>query len=192
MIFALYLWENNIFLYSMQLKIPVSRVNRQFVEWKENLAQLPNRVLSHRTYLGMLLNLLLTDEATYLDSNLVGILDDYVDTLTVEVSLEAVTEGRQYLPDSSIIYFNLMLHRFMHEILLDRILDRDALGINQTETIFDFIEDLNLDVSAETLRKSQYRMRQEKKIGSLRLARKQIRYKKKLRKRIVNPMMNDE
>lgn len=174
----------------MQLKIPVTTINRKFVEWKENINKLPNRVITERSFIGMLLDQLLTDEATYQSSKLISGLDEYTDFLTIEISTSSISQGRFFIPDHSIIYFNLMIHRFMHEVLLDRILDRDSLGINQMETIYDFIEDYGLealiDKLPERLRKGQYRLREEKQIGSLRSPLKKIRYKKKLRKRIVN------
>jgi hypothetical protein len=143
---------------TIRLRIPVSKIVRQFIMQKENLWQAAPKPLSSRTFTATFLTQLLVTEDLFAFAKESKIVEEFDDFLTVDI--EVKTPEARFIPDYNILYFNVTMRRLMDEFLLERVIDRYALGIEQQDTINDFIDDFGLDglCTVDGLRKALQRL----------------------------------
>jgi hypothetical protein len=160
------------------LKIPVSKIVKQFVLHKENLLPDTPKRLNSRTFTALFLSNLLIAEDLFSAAKVSNTVEEYTEFLTVEI--EVKNQESRYIPDYNIIYFNIAMRRMMDEFLLERVIDRHGLGIRQQDTIADFIEDYGLSdlCTVDGLRRALQRLEEIKGVPTIK--KRQIRYGNKL------------
>lgn len=163
---------------TIKLKIPVSKTVRQFVLWHENMIGDTPKPINAKSTTAMLLSTLLVKIDLFNASTPSEVVDEYDDFLTIEIETKTIAQNGAYVPDYNIVYFNTFMRRQMDEFLLKRIIDRNSLGIDQQDTINDFIEDAGLEGMAtyETLKKAVYRLEISKGLSTSKQRKRQLRY----------------
>jgi hypothetical protein len=165
-------------LNTVKLKIPVSKIVRQFVLWHENLTGENPKPINANTTTAMLLSSLLVQADLFNAAKASAIVEEYDAFLSIEIETKIINQYGCYVPDYNIIYFNTFMRRQMDEFLLKRIIDRNSLGIDQQDTINDFIEDAGLEslTNYESLKKAVYRLETAKGLSTSKQRKRQLRY----------------
>lgn len=94
----------------------------------------------------------------------------YTEDLQFIINPRRFNHGQIIITEANVRYFNNYLHKNLHEVLLDRILQGVGKGEKEVDIIYGFIAEIGaIDlVSFETLKKSSYRLRNSKKIDPFR------------------------
>lgn len=139
----------------------------QFILWKERLAEGEKLDLAYlrgdTTY--VLVGLLTTKMKAANYDNELG--EEFSADLNFTINSRRVNEGKIIITEESVKFFNQYVHRNMHEMLLDRVLVGKNAGIEEKETIYQFIREVGLDdlVSFDAMKKASYRLRESRNMA---------------------------
>lgn len=94
---------------------------------------------------------------------------EYSAQLQFELPVSMIDRGEISISAQNVIVFNQFLHRLLNELLLDRILvARDKYDRKEISVIHEFLSDFKIEeqLESDTVKKSNYRLRKSKNIGS--------------------------
>lgn len=150
--------------------IPMKPWLAKFARKIENLAEHEPVNLSHNSYIAKIIKLFLTGKTklkTSGEKNRIG--EEYSGSLRYSI---AYSRNLIFITPTGIRTINKLLFCLFHEMLLSEILMGQRYGIDQKEIIENFLErygiEIEIDVSYDTIKKANFRMRESKKIASFR------------------------
>lgn len=142
----------------------------QFVQWKERIKVGEKLDLAYlRGDTTYILVGLLTTKVKAIDYDDEELGDEFSADLLFTINTRRVNEGKIIITEQAVRYFNQYVHRNMHEMLLDRIVCGKKAGVQEKETIYNFIRELGMDelVSFDALKKANYRLRKSREMDNL-------------------------
>jgi len=157
--------------------MPVKAYLKKYVYWKECVPEDTILDLYQRSNIRMTLEALLTGKMTLYDSHEArnDFLRKYPEEILCRVTPHSSSRELIFFGQVQVVWFNQYLYRYFHDDLLYMILINKQYGISESDTINTFIDSIGIrdDISFEAVKKSNYRLRKDKKLPvfSLRIGR---------------------
>jgi hypothetical protein len=156
---------------TISVSVPLIPYLYKFLLWKERLApgDLLDLIGSKGDVAYVLGGMLTTKvQARYDDTEKLS--DTYTEEIRVKLDTRRLNSGRVVISDANVRMFNQFLRKNLHELLLERIMNGMRHKQKECNIIYDFIRELGMedDVSFDTLKKAQTRLRKSKKIPAFR------------------------
>lgn len=158
---------------NITIGMPVKGYLKHYLYWKENLAQGEVLDLNSQGEIPWVLRGLLTGKVQAYPHGAPEEMPEIYDAeIITKLTVQHFNRSLFCYSLDSIRYFNTYLYRDFHETLLNSILIMKKFGVNEVETIWKFIDmlDLHDQISFEALKKASYRLRTAKKIPLFRCA----------------------
>ena len=155
--------------FRVTVAIPMRPHLLEFIKAKEHLPEgvalaLPNRDSVVLDYLCSLFE----NKTAVRDYPQHRLPETYTARLEVLLTEGRLDSGLIFLSDTRIIRFNNFVHRYMHDLLFERIAENLDLGIDEKETIYLFINRYRLyDLNFEALKRASTRYRERKHLPIL-------------------------
>ena len=157
--------------FQIKASIPCIPYLLKFLRWKERLEPGEALDISYASGdLGYILGGMLTTKVRARKDDQDDLPGKYSDELLIKINPRKFNKGEILISMDGVRYFNNYLHKNLHEILLDRILQGVARKEKEADIIYAFIRELGAedDVSFDALKKSSYRLRKSKRIPAFR------------------------
>ena len=92
----------------------------------------------------------------------------YTDCLKFSIPYRNLDRGRIFIEPNAVVLINNLFFSAFHEMLLDRILYAQEMGIQEKEAIMNFMRkhgiEPDVDLNFDTVKKANYRLRESKNI----------------------------
>lgn len=146
--------------------IPIRPHLKKFIQYIENLEVDAPIDIYGKGIVALTLKMLLTFKTHIEIHESRSLPKELTETIQYTVTLSHFNRGKLHLSKAGIIEFDKFIHSLMHEVLLQKVLMYIKTGRQEKDAINDFCDDVGIDeeISFEGLKKSNYRLRNAKKI----------------------------
>lgn len=152
--------------------LPIKPALLEFVRYRENLSGAASLILVPGLGpIAAAIDMVLVSADEYLASRPMQRVEAYTARLHYEITdLPHLHERRVYVNDTGAVLFNRFLEQLMRDDQYWRILKAKERGVQEKNTIAEFLDETNLNefLELDTEKKGQYRLRRHRGIPSIR------------------------
>lgn len=153
--------------------MPVKPYLKKYIYWKENLPEDTVLELTYQSEIFMVLGALLSGKMTTQHRGSISdaIPKEYSSEIICRITPERDARGLLFYTLDNIRFFNTYLYKTFHDDLLYMILLNKEFGIDETTTIYTFMESLGIEdlITFDALKKASYRLRKERNLPVFRI-----------------------